>query len=220
MMVWVVRSADRTVLVDAGFYRDKFMPKWKPAEYVRPSDAIQKGLGIAPEQVTDIIVSHVHWDHLDGADLFPRAKIWIQREEYDYYVGPAGEARSGTIDADDAKMLAVIAAAGRLQLVDGDDREILPGIRVYTGGKHTYQSQYVGVTTRAGTVILASDNAYLFENLEKGVAIAATQDRASNVAALARMQKLAASPKLVIPGHDPAVFERFPTVKPGVVRID
>jgi hypothetical protein len=117
-------------------------------------------------------------------------------------------------------MLSRIQAEGRLQLVDGDDREILPGIRVYTGGKHTYQSQYVGVKTRAGTVILASDNAYLFENLEKGIPIAATQDPLSNTAALARMQKLAATPKLVIPGHDPAVFERFPAVKPGVVRID
>ncbi|HYN08067.1 MAG TPA: N-acyl homoserine lactonase family protein [Vicinamibacterales bacterium] len=220
MMVWVLRSADRIVLVDAGFYRDKFMPKWKPAEYVRPSEAVRAGLGIAPEQVTDIIVSHVHWDHLDGADLFPRAKIWIQREEHDYYVGPAGEVRAGAIDADDARMLTAIAEAGRLQLVDGDDREILPGIRVYTGGKHTYASQYVGARTRAGTVILASDNAYLFENLEKGVAIAATLDRAANVAAQARMLKLAATPKLVIPGHDPAVFERFPLIKPGVARID
>ena len=82
MMVWVLRSPDRVVLVDAGFYRDKFMPQWKPVDYVRPSDAIKAGLGIDPEQVTDIIVTHVHWDHLDGADLFPRAKVWLQREEY------------------------------------------------------------------------------------------------------------------------------------------
>ena len=73
-------------------------------------------------------------------------------------------------------MLARIAADGRLGLADGDDREILPGLRVYTGGRHTFASQYVGARTRAGTVILASDNAYLFENLERGVAIAATID--------------------------------------------
>jgi len=42
----------------------------------------------------------------------------------------------------------------------------------------------------------------------------------SNLAAQERMLKLAAAPRLVIPGHDPAVFERFPVVKPGVVRID
>ena len=117
-------------------------------------------------------------------------------------------------------MVARIAADGRLMLADGDDREILPGIRVYTGGRHTFASQHVGARTRSGTVILASDNAYLFENLERGVAIAATIDRAANVAAQARMLKLAENPKLVVPGHDPAVFDRFPLVKPGVVRID
>ncbi|HUL74215.1 MAG TPA: hypothetical protein VLT86_13995, partial [Vicinamibacterales bacterium] len=72
----------------------------------------------------------------------------------------------------------------------------------------------------AGTVILASDNVYLYENLDRHVAIAQTLDAASNLAAQDRMLKLAASPRLVIPGHDPAVFERFPIVKPGVVRID
>jgi glyoxylase-like metal-dependent hydrolase (beta-lactamase superfamily II) len=117
-------------------------------------------------------------------------------------------------------MLSRIAADGRLGLVDGDDREILPGVRVYTGGRHTFASQYAGVRTRAGTVVLASDNAYLFENLERGVAIGQTLDRAANVAAQARMLKLAARPALVVPGHDPAVFERFPLVKPGVARID
>jgi glyoxylase-like metal-dependent hydrolase (beta-lactamase superfamily II) len=170
--------------------------------------------------VTDIVITHVHWDHLDGADLFPRAKVWLQREEYEYYVGAGGEVRNRGIDAEDAAMLSRIAADGRLGLVDGDDREILPGVRVYTGGRHTFASQYAGVRTRAGTVVLASDNAYLFENLERGVAIGQTLDRAANVAAQARMLKLAARPALVVPGHDPAVFERFPLVKPGVARID
>ena len=104
--------------------------------------------------------------------------------------------------------------------MDGDDKEILPGIRVYTGGKHTFQSQFVGVTTRTGTVVLASDNAYLYENLERHLAIAQTVDAASNLAAQDRMLKLAAKPQLVIPGHDPAVFERFAPVRANVVRID
>jgi len=87
-------------------------------------------------------------------------------------------------------------------------------------GSTTYASQFVGVATRAGTVVLASDNAYLYENIEKHLAIAQTLDAVSNLAAQARMLQLAAAPKLVIPGHDPAVFERFPIVKSGVARID
>ena len=220
-MVWVMKGPGRVVLLDSGFYRDKFMTQWKPVGYSKPSDAVSAGLGISPDQVTDVIISHSHWDHADGADLFPKATIWIQKDEYEYYVGPEGAvAHGGGADALDAKMLFDLNAAGRVKLVDGDAKEILPGITAYTGGKHTFQSQYVGVNTRSGIVVLASDNAYLYENLEKHLAIAQTLDAASNLAAQTRMATIAASPKLIVPGHDPAVFERFPIVKPGVVRID
>jgi glyoxylase-like metal-dependent hydrolase (beta-lactamase superfamily II) len=219
MMVWVVRGAGRTILVDAGFYRDKFITQWKPAPYSRPSDALASGLDIRPDDVTDIIVSHIHWDHADGIDLFPKATVWIQREEYAHYVGAGGAVKAGGIDADVAAMLFALHGAGRVRLVDGDDQTIAPGVRLYTGGRHTFASQYAGVTTRSGVVILASDNAYLYENLDNRIPIAQTLDAPANLAAQARMLALAA-PRLVIPGHDPAVFERFPPVRPGVVRID
>ena len=169
--------------------------------------------------MTDIVISHSHWDHTDGAELFPRAMIWIQKEEYEYYIGSQGEVlHTGGVDADDARMLAEMKKAGRVRLVDGDAQEILPGITVYTGGKHTYAAQFAGVRTNAGTVVLASDNAYLYENLEKHLPIAQTLDAASNLKAQERMLALAASPALVIPGHDPAVFDRFPAAA-GVARI-
>src|SRR5678815_2493435 len=69
MSVWLLRSNQRNVLVDAGFYRDKFVTRWKPANFVQPSDAVRSA-GVRPEDVTDIIVSHIHWDHADGIDLF------------------------------------------------------------------------------------------------------------------------------------------------------
>ena len=218
--VWVMRAPGRIVLLDAGFYREKFIARWKPLDFVTPAEALKRGLGIAPEEVTDVVISHTHWDHADGVDLFPRATVWIQKDEYDYYIGPQGEVlHTGGADADDAKMFAALKDAGRVRLVDGDTREILPGIVVYTGGKHTYQSQFVGVQTSSGTVVLASDNAYLYENLDKRLPIAQTLDAEANLAAQRRMLKLAASPALVIPGHDPAVFERFAKVTDGVVRI-
>ena len=97
--------------------------------------------------------------------------------------------------------------------------EILPGIRVYTGGKHTFESQFVGVTTAEGTLILASDNAYLYKNVESGLAIAQTLDAASNIAAQKRMVELAGNANRVIPGHDPSVFTRFNLVTPNVARL-
>ena len=218
MMVWPVRMAGgRVLVVDAGFYREKFIQQWKPSDYVKPSDALQSSLGIAPEAVTDVVLSHIHWDHADGADLFPRARIWIQREEFEHHIGAQGEVLDRAIDRDVAAMLFKLKQDGRVQLVDGDDREILPGVRVYTGGKHTFASQYVGVATRAGTVVIASDNAYLYRNLEQHLAIAQTLDPSANLAAQKRMATLAGT--LIVPGHDPEVFSRFPAAGAAAVRI-
>src|SRR5262245_46099448 len=150
MMFWLLQGPDRRrVLVDAGFYRQKFLDEWKPAGYRRPSDALQV-FGLPADSITDVIVSHVHWDHLDGPDLFPNARIWIQREEYTHYVGDDGAPLAAGIDTVDAAMLVDLRHAGRVQLVDGDAREIMPGITAYTGGKHTFASQYVGVHTAKG----------------------------------------------------------------------
>jgi glyoxylase-like metal-dependent hydrolase (beta-lactamase superfamily II) len=219
MTVWLLKSSSgRSVLLDAGFKRADLIARWKPTNYMRPDSAVARA-GAAASDISDVIVSHIHWDHFDGADLFPRAKIWIQREEVEHHIDSTGKVLDRAIDAPDAAMLASLRAAGRLELVAGDGREILPGITAYTGGKHTFQSQYIAVTTAQGVVVLASDNMYLYENLEKHLPIAQTLDAASNLAAQARMVRLATSPRLIVPGHDPAVFERFESVSPGVVRI-
>jgi glyoxylase-like metal-dependent hydrolase (beta-lactamase superfamily II) len=220
MMCWLMQGpGGRRVLLDAGFYRSKFVDSWKPAEFVKPSEAVQR-FGVSPDSITDIVISHVHWDHLDGADLFPNARVWIQREEYEYYVSANGLPAHAAIDTVDAEMLARLMKAGRVKLVEGDAKEILPGITAYTGGKHTYASQYLGVRMAKGTAVLASDNMYLYENLEKHAPIAQTLDYTSNLAAQDRMRRLATSPRLIVPGHDPAVFTRFHAVRPGVAAIE
>jgi len=219
MLVWLVRGNGHNLLVDSGFYRDHFFKEWQVSDYIKPSDAISK-LGLKPDDITDIVITHMHWDHADGMNLFPKARIWIQQQEFEYYSGEAWQSKDthGGIDPDDVVGLVKLNTVGRVSLVDGDAREILPGIVCYTGGKHTYASQFVGVNTKAGTVVLASDNMYLYENLEKHVPIAATLDAASNLRAQDRMKQLATS-KIIVPGHDPAVMTKFPAVAPGVVRI-
>jgi hypothetical protein len=124
------------------------------------------------------------------------------------------------MDPDDMLALVKTNLEGRLHFVNGDDQQVLPGIRCYTGGKHTYQSQFCSVATRSGTVVLASDNMYLYENLEKHAPIAQTLDAASNLRAQDRMKTLAAKPEFIVPGHDPTVMAKFPKVAEGVVRID
>jgi len=221
VMVWLLKGSNgRNVLIDAGFYRQKFIDQWKPREFRTPAAAVAAA-GVSPDAITDIIISHAHWDHVDGADLFPKATVWIQREEYGYYTGEAWHARNthGGVDAADMAALLDINTQGRLRFVEGDDQEVLPGIRAYTGGRHTWASQFVSARLAAGTAVFTSDNVYLYENLEKRAPIAQTLDAASNLEAQARVRALASDPRLIVPGHDPAVFERFDRVADGIVRI-
>jgi glyoxylase-like metal-dependent hydrolase (beta-lactamase superfamily II) len=219
MLVLLIKGGGHNILFDCGFYRDQFMRQWHPSDYEKPSVAIQRA-GLKPEEITDIVISHIHWDHADGFDLFPKAKIWIQKEELEYYAGEAWQGHKRTAaDPDDILGLVKMNTEGKVALVNGDAQEIFPGITCYIGGKHTYQSQFIAVNTAAGIVVLASDNVYLNENLEKRVPIAATLDPDSNLKAQDRMKQMAASPKLIITGHDPAVMKDFPEIAPGVVKI-
>jgi len=220
MMVWLVRGNGRNILVDSGFYRDQFIKQWRPKDFVKPSEAIAR-LGLKPEDITDVVITHMHWDHADGMDLFPKARIWLQKDELEYYAGSAWQSRNthGGIDPDDILAAVKLNTQGRVGLVNGDAQEILPGITCYLGGKHTYASQYLGVSTARGIVVLASDNMYLYENLDKHAAIAQTLDAESNLRAQDRMKQLAADPRLIIPGHDPAVMTRFPNPQPDVAKI-
>lgn len=212
MVVWLVRGGGRTVLFDTGFHRERWMKEFTVTDYLRPDEAVAL-TGVTPGEVTDIVVSHAHWDHMGGIDLFPAARVWIQKKEYAYYTGDAWQSggRNGGVDPEDVAVLVRLNTDGRLRFVDGDDVEILPGIRAYTGARHTYASQYLRIDG-SQPVVLASDNCYLDRNLSEHVASAtfSDEDRAANLAAQKRMIALAGSADRVIPGHDPRQFERFP----------
>ena len=219
MMVWLLKGSDgRNVLVDAGFHRADFVTRWRPTNFVPPSEAVERA-GVKADDVTDVIISHVHWDHLDGIDLFPKARVWIQREEFQHHLDSAGTVHDRAIDAGDAKILADIERQGRLLRVDGAATEIMPGITVYTGGKHTYASQFAAIKNGANTLVIASDHLYLYENLARRVPIAQTLDAASNVNAQGRMLGLASDARLIVPGHDPEVFNRFTSPGNGIAWI-
>ena len=213
MVVWLLRDGERTVLFDAGFHRAQWMERFDIVDYMRPDSAVRLA-GVTPEAVTDVIVSHAHWDHMGGIDLFPNATLHIQRDELAYYTGPAWQegGRHGGIDEADIVELVRRNMAGQVRLVDGDDVEVLPGIRAYTGARHTFASQYISVGGDE-PFVLASDNCYLYRNLEERAASATFEpsDRDGNLAAQRRMIELAGTAERVVPGHDPAQFELYPS---------
>jgi len=213
MVVWLIRGGGHTILFDSGFHRDTFLKYFPMKDFLRPDEAV-KLAGVQPEDVTDIVISHAHWDHMGGIDLFPKASVWIQKEEYRYYTMEAWQpgGNHGGIDPDDVKQLLQLNTEGRIHLVDGDNVEIFPGIRAYTGSRHTYASQYLGIAGNP-PFVLASDNCYFYLNLSSHLPSAtfSDADHAANVAAQGRMIELAGSADRVVPGHDMLQFQKFPT---------
>jgi len=213
LVVWLIRGGGHTILFDSGFHRDTFIKYFPMKDYLSP-DEVVKTAGVQPGDITDIVISHAHWDHMGGIDLFPKAQVWIQKEEYRYYTMDAWQpgGNHGGIDPEDVKQLVQLNTEGRLHLIDGDNIEIFPGIRAYTGARHTYASQYLRVEGHP-SYVLASDNAYFYLNLTSHLASAtfSDADHAANIANQARMIDLAGSPERVVPGHDILQFQKFPT---------
>ena len=222
--IWLIKGDNgKNVLVDAGFQYDTAEAKeFELVNYIRPDSALAK-LGLVAGDITDIILSHPHWDHIDGVGLFPNAHVWIQKEDYNYFVGAAwaSDSTSGGFEKKDVRTMLELNMAHKVTLVDGDNKEIIPGITVFTGSRHTYNSQYVLVKSGDKKIILASDNIWIYYSLDHMVpaAVGGTLDPAGYVRAMARMKTLASSPKYIIPGHDAKVYTLFPTVTEGVVEI-
>jgi glyoxylase-like metal-dependent hydrolase (beta-lactamase superfamily II) len=213
MVIWLVRGGGKNILFDSGFHRDTFLKEFPAQGFLRPDEAV-KLAGVKPEEVTDIVISHAHWDHMGGIDLFPKATVWIQKEEFRYYTGDAWQPGGdhGGIDPEDAKELVRLNTQGRVRFVGGDNVEIFPGIRAYTGARHTYASQYIRVEGNP-PYVLASDNCYLYRNLaeHKASATFSDADHAANIKNQARMIELAGSVDRIVPGHDALQFQKFPT---------
>lgn len=223
-MFWLIKEdGGKTILLDAGCKMD--LPNaidFGLTNFIRP-DSLLAQLNVAASEVTDIIISHPHWDHIDGIDLFKNAQVWMQKDDYNYYVseGWQKENKPGGIAKRSILHLVDLNLSGKLRLIDGDDKEIIPGIKVLTGSRHTYNSQTVLVQSGTDRVVLASDNIWIYYNLEKMLPPPSygTFNAQGYVSAMERMKKLASKPAFIIPGHDDALFSKFPKVNDRIVKI-
>ena len=219
-IIWLLKGNNgRIVLVDAGFTDTS---KYPAHNYIRPDLVLQK-INIKPEDITDLIVTHPHFDHIGGINLFPNAMLWMQKGDFDYFVGPAWQKNgfSDGLNKDDVFKLIQKSVDGHLTLVKGDSIEIIPGIRVFIGSRHTYESQYVLVNGTSGKTIIASDNIWYYYNLNYLLSIPKyTFDAKAYVNAMIRMKTLVSNTDLIVPGHDALIFSKFPKVTSGVVKIE
>ena len=220
--VWAIVSAERTVIVDTGF--DEDAARRRGRELVRPVAEGLKAVGISPDDVEHIVISHMHYDHAGNQDLFPRARYHLQDAEMAYCTGRCmGDAGlGGVFDPDAVSAMVRKVFVGRVRFHDGDG-EIAPGITVHKVGGHTRGMQIVRVSTQRGWVVLGSDCAHFYANLEPGRPFPILDDLTAYREAQRTALRLASSPQHFIPGHDPLVLSRYPGARiglDGVARLD
>ena len=220
--VWAVRGPKTTWVIDTGFGAEAAQRRGR--DYIQtPVDGL-RAIGIEAAEVDNVIISHLHWDHVGNFDQFPNATFHLQDLEMAYatgrYMGYRQFSRSFEIEEITGMVRRVYA--GRVRFHDGD-AELTPGLSVHLIGGHTLGLQSVRVWTQRGWVVVASDAAHYYANMEGPAPFPTVVDIGRMLDGYARLRELADSEDHIVPGHDPQVMERYPAV-PGqegkAVRLD
>jgi N-acyl homoserine lactone hydrolase len=156
---WLVRGDEATLLVDSGMADISVVTeKLKVGGIGGGHASFVKALaaeGLTPDDITHVVLTHMHFDHAENLDLFPSACVVVQRDELLASVDPVPSQRIFYWKSTINNLLAR-KRPGRLRLVDGDV-DLFSGIRLLKVGAHTEGMQVVVVTTAKGRVALVSD---------------------------------------------------------------
>jgi len=221
--VWLARNSRHTYVIDTGFNEDA--AKRRKRDFLRSPAEGLKLLGVDAASVKDVIVTHLHYDHIGNFDLFPAAQFHLQDREMAYATGRhmATPFFSHAFELDEIVAMVRNVYAGRVTFHDGD-ADIAPGLSVHFVGGHTLGLQVVRIWTRLGWLVLASDASHYYRNMEDGRPFPVVANVTQMVDGWKRMRELVDNPHYIIAGHDPLVMRRYsppgPDLEGIVVRLD
>ena len=164
----LAQQGERNVLIDTGFMQDEnssgFSRKFGIPDWISPVRMLGE-IGVKAEAITDIVITHAHFDHMGSIAEFPNARIFIQKSELlTWYEMIALPKRFGyltaIIDPDNLRTALEASIEHRVTLVDGDADNILPGLHVRLGSGHTIGQQFVIVETARARLVVSGDCVY------------------------------------------------------------
>lgn len=221
--VWVAISASKTWVVDTGF--NAAAARKRKRTFLRcPTEGLTM-LGVGAADAEDVIVTHLHYDHIGNFDLFPAARFHLQDSEMAYATGRHMTSGffSGAYEEDEVVAMVRRVYAGRVVFHEGDVK-LADNISLHHVGGHTLGLQVVRLWTDQGWLVLASDASHYRANMDSMRPFPIVADVTQMVEGWRRVRELADSERLVIPGHDPAVMQDYPAASAEmdgiVVRLD
>ncbi|MES2768875.1 MAG: MBL fold metallo-hydrolase [Bdellovibrionota bacterium] len=169
----LLKSKDRNILIDTGNgsdftekYGDKMGSKFAEMYAVDPSKAsLLKSLkqhGLSPEDITDVILTHLHFDHAGGATCakdgkivptFPKAKYYVQKKNLEIARNPNIREKASYLKPN----FEPLVKAGVLNLLDGDVENLFPNVSVLVSNGHTEAQQIVKVADANTGILYAAD---------------------------------------------------------------
>jgi glyoxylase-like metal-dependent hydrolase (beta-lactamase superfamily II) len=207
--VWLIKGANRHWVVDTGFSAQGAAERGR--RFLRcPSEGL-KLLGVQADSVSDVIITHMHYDHCGNSHLFQGARYHLQDKEMQYATSRCMCHRTMRYPFSLGDVVAMVERlyTDRVVFHDGAE-EIAPGISVHHLGGHTAGLQVVRVHTARGWVVLASDASHFYANMEDERPFPVVYNVGDMIEGYHKAYALASSPDHVIPGHDPLVMKKYP----------
>lgn len=222
---WIARSPARTIVIDCGFNERSGARRGRTL--LSPPPVALGHLGVAPDTVRTLIVTHAHYDHVGNLGAFPRAEVIMSAREYDFWTGPLATRALFTVsaEADDIGALRAVAAGGRLRRLESPGpatrQPVADGVDVIDVGGHTPGQLVVLVRTADGEVVLASDALHYYDELRLDRPFEHVTDLPAMYAGYDLLRDLAADPtRQLVAGHDPDVMRRFPALPLWPAELD
>lgn len=217
--IWLVRNAARTFVVDTGF--NAAMAAKRHRTLLRTPREGLRLLGVEAAEVRDVILTHLHYDHVGTFDAFTQANFHLQDAELDFATGRhmCHDYMRHAYEVEEVVGMVRLVHGKRVRFYAKGAHELAPGLSIHHIGGHTAGLQCVRVKTQRGWVVLASDASHYYEHFRHQRCFTIAFNLSELLEGYRRLQELADSPDHIIPGHDPLVMRYYPPASPELEGI-
>ena len=202
-LVFYLKNEKNKVIVDASFISVEKAEQMFGLPCTKDEDMVDSlaRYGVDPDEIDTVIFTHLHWDHIENADLFTKAQFYCQRDEISWAISsPHWE---GAYQRDSSSHL--VKVSSRLKALPGSC-VLTDGLSLIKLGGHTPGSQAVMVETDAGKVAICGDNVFLYENIHDNIPVGLYHSLRECESCL---YLLRSQSDIILPSHDLQVIDRY-----------